>query len=57
MEVTKEMVQEKFEERYGKDKEHRTRKQWKNLVATYGFETIVKTEGFTKAEIKEKCKK
>ena len=57
MEVTKEMVQAKFEERYGKDKDNRTRRQWLNLVETYGYNGIIKTEGFTKVEIKAKCKK
>ena len=57
MEVTKEMVQDKFEERYGKDSENRTRRQWLNLVNTYGFQAIAKIECLTKVEIKAKCKK
>jgi hypothetical protein len=57
MAVTLEQLKAKFNIFYGKDASTRTRKQWLNLVETYGYETIKKTEGLTKEQIKDKCKK
>lgn len=54
--VTEEEVKEAFEKLYGADKNNRTRKQWKALVKTYGYNTVSEKENITKVEVKAKCK-
>lgn len=54
--LSKEKMQEIFENQFGVDSQTRTRKQWKNLVKQYGYDTVALTEKMTKAEVKAKCK-
>lgn len=55
--MTAEATQQLFEQRFGKDQATRTKKQWKNLVDQYGYDTVMQTEKMTKAQVKAKCKK
>lgn len=54
--LSKEKVQELFEAKFGKDKQSRTRKQWRALVDQYGYETVARTDKMTVKEVKAKCK-
>lgn len=44
-----------FETVFGKNKEVRTRKQWKLLVNVYGLETVCKMEEMTEDEVNTIC--
>jgi hypothetical protein len=54
--LSAEKVQELFEQRFGKDRATRTRKQWKALVKQYGIRKVSEIDGMTEKEVKAKCK-
>jgi hypothetical protein len=49
-------IQRDFETLYGKDKQTRTRQQWRNLINKYGIQVVMQQDSVTKAFIKEKLK-
>lgn len=51
-----EKTKEMFENQFGTDQKTRSRKQWKALVNTYGYPTVMEKENMSKAQVKAKCK-
>lgn len=48
---------EDFEKLYGIDSTTRTRHQWRGLINRYGFAEVMRTEGLTKQQVKDKMAK
>lgn len=48
-------IQAKFEAAFGIDQNSRTPAQWRNLVKTYGLDTVVQQEGMTQEQVTNRC--
>lgn len=51
-----ETVKTAFEKRYGADNKTRTPEQWRNLVETYGIETVCSSESLKEKEVKKRMR-
>jgi hypothetical protein len=51
-EEDKKKIQEQFESRFGKDRAHRTREQWLDLVSSYGIAQVCKIEKMTEKQVR-----
>lgn len=53
--LSEQRTKELFERQFGIDTKHRSMIQWRNLVATYGIETVMMKENMTKEQVEKNC--
>lgn len=53
--LSEERTKDLFERQFGIDTKHRSMQQWRNLVNTYGIETVMMKENMTKEQVENNC--